>query len=74
MKKEWTPWGFRKAGDRAEAERIQDEENPDWVIGSPPCAGFSQFNWVLNFHTMDPSRVKEMLDEARTHLHIMIRM
>ena len=57
LKPDGSPWDLRRPEDRAEAERLQDGLNPDWLIGSPPCVGDYQFNWSKNFHNMDPARV-----------------
>ena len=60
LKPNGEPWDFRKAGDRAEAERLPEEEDPDWVIGSPPCTGWCILNWNLNFQKLSPGHVKEI--------------
>ena len=44
LKQDGTPCDFRKPEDRAEAERLQDQRDPDWVIGSPPCTAFTSFS------------------------------
>ena len=45
-------WDFAKAGDRAEAMRLVDAEDPDWIVGSPPCTAFSLLNVGLNYPKM----------------------
>ena len=74
LKANGQPWDFTKKEDRDEAERLQDEQQPDFVIGSPPCTGYCLLNWNINFPKMDPKRVQEILNEARGHLHFMIRV
>ena len=49
-------WDFRKRSDRKEAYRFVKQHKPDWVIGSPPCTPFSQWNPGIKHRKMDPAR------------------
>ena len=37
-------WNFNLRADRNEARRLIDEQQPTWLIGSPPCTAFSIWN------------------------------
>ena len=41
-KPDGTAWDFTKRSDRRAARDLIYTDNPDWVIGSPPCTAFSQ--------------------------------
>jgi hypothetical protein len=62
------PWDFGQASHRAMARRICSADNPDWIIGSPPCTPFSILNRGLNYPKMDPAEVKRRIAEGRVHL------
>ena len=32
-----TPWDFNRKADRKEAEKLQRDLDPDWLVGAPPC-------------------------------------
>ena len=68
LKPDGTPWNFMKRSDRKLARRMINEQDPDWVIGAPPCTAFSIWNHGINFKKMDPETVRQMLEEGRAHL------
>jgi hypothetical protein len=70
-KPDGTAWDFTKRSDRREARDLIATENPDWVIGSPPCTAFSQWNIGINHRKMPKSKVDDALSEGRTHLAFM---
>lgn len=74
LKPSGEPWDFSKQEDRDLAERMVDEKEPDWRIGSPPCTAFCSFSWGLNFPRMPKEKVDRILDETRQHLRFMIRL
>ena len=39
-------WDFTKKSDRREAKHMIDTQNPDWVIGAPPCTPFPIWNYA----------------------------
>ena len=70
-KPDGSSWDFTKRADRRMARELIDQENPDWLIGSPPCTSFSLWNQAMNFPKMEPERVKREMEEGRTHLRFM---
>ena len=48
------PWDFNRKSDRRMARDILGAKAPDWVIGSPPCTAFCQWNLGINKDKMDP--------------------
>ena len=56
-KADGTPWDFRKRSDRHAAMKLIEDNNPDWVLGAPPCNAFSIWNYGLNYKKMDPEVV-----------------
>ena len=41
VKPDGSRWDFRLKKDRHEAMRLVELEDPDWIIGAPPCTAFS---------------------------------
>ena len=70
-KPDGTPWNFSLRADRRLARKFIEEEDPDWIIGSPPCTSFSNWNHGMNFRKMEPHRVQQMITEGRLHLNFM---
>ena len=62
------PWDFNRKSDRKLARGIIDSKSPRWVIGSPPCTAFSQWNIGLNKDKMDPVERLQRLQEGKRHL------
>ena len=63
------PWDLCKHEDRKLAQQILDEQQPEWVVGAPPCTPFSICNYAMNYPKTAPDRVKAMVAEGRTHLN-----
>ena len=42
-------------------------QDPDWLIGLPPCTSFSIWNYAMNHHKMDKANVQAAVAEARIH-------
>ena len=61
-------WNFCKRADRKLAREMIERQDPDWIIGAPPCTAFSIWNHGINFKKMDREKVREMLHEGRLHL------
>ena len=61
-------WDSTKASHRKEARQKIADENPDWVIGAPPCGPFSMLNWNNNFKRMTESEIRRVLTQGRCHL------
>jgi hypothetical protein len=68
LKPNQTPWDFSKRADRKEARDLISAQDPDWIIGSPPCTPYSIWNFGINYKKMDPDKVKTMLAEGKVHL------
>ena len=53
QKDDGSHWDFSKQSDKQEALRLIESDDPDWVIGSPPCTAFSLLNVGLNYSCMN---------------------
>ena len=71
FKPDGTAWDFTRKSDRNEARDLVRRNEPDFIIGSPPCTAFCAWNHHMNFREMDPERVRRMLEEGRVHLQFM---
>ena len=67
-------WDFSKARDRAEAMRLIETEDPDWIVGSPPCTAFSLLNVGLNFPKMPVEDVKRRVKDGLVHLKFVCQL
>ena len=65
------PRDFCKWSDRKLAKDLIHTQNPDCIIGAPPCTPFSIWNHGIHFKKMDKDKVREMLQEGRLHLSFM---
>ena len=43
------PWGFTVRADRILAREILDQDDPDWLIASPPCTALSLWMYAMNY-------------------------
>ena len=68
------PWDFRRKEDRRLAMRLQDEDEPDWLVGAPPCTDMCTLNVGTNFSRMDPAIVAERKRVADQHTRCVSRM
>ena len=66
-------WDFSRAADRQEALRMVEAQNPDWIIGSPPCTPFSFLNHGLNFPKMAPEEVERRDAEGMKHIKFVVK-
>ena len=63
------PWNFDLRSDRKLARDMINQEEPTWVVGSPPCTAFSLWNTAMNYpKAVDQEAVKEAI--ARGHKHL----
>ena len=67
-KEDGSPWDFNKKKDRHLALKMIEEQEPDWIIGSPPCTAFCAWNVHMNFPKMSPEVVKQKIAEGERHL------
>ena len=42
------PWDLCKREDRKLARQMVDEQQPEWIVGAPPCKPFSIWNYAMN--------------------------
>ena len=70
QKDDGSHWDFSKQADRQEALRLLETDDPDWVIGSPPCTAFSLLNVGLNYPKMDKEEVKKSIKEGLVPLKL----
>ena len=68
MKPDGTPWDFLKRSDRKLCRELINKQNPDWIIGAPPCTAFSIWNHGINYKKIDPEAVRQLLNDGRQHL------
>ena len=74
LRRDGRPRDFRNPKHRAEAEKIVDEEQQDWVVGSPPCVAFCPLNRSFNVRRTDPDAVKHLLHDGLLHLNFMFEI
>ena len=68
LKPDGTRWDFTLAQNRHDAMALVDAQDPDWIIGSPPCTSFSLLNRGLNYPKMDQAIVARKIAEGMIHL------
>ena len=61
-------WDFTRKADRKLALRLLDEEDPEWVVGAPPCTAFCQPNLGTTYSRMDPKEVERRIQTGLVHL------
>ena len=72
VKEDGNPWDFSRAADRRLARQKVLGEKPDWIIGSPPCTVFCQWNAYMNYpKNPDQNVIKKMIKAGRRHLRFM---
>ena len=64
-------WDFSILRHRIECRKQIEAENPDWVVGAPPCGPFSSWQ-NNNVIRMDPEKRRAQLAAGRQHLRCMI--
>ena len=74
LKDDGSRWNFKRKADRKEAMYLVELEDPDWIIGAPPCTAFSVLNFGMNYPKMRPEDVKKKLDEGMVHLRYMCKL
>ena len=74
QKDDGSHWDFSKQSDRQEALRLIESDDPDWVIGSPPCTAFSLLNVGLNYPKMDKEEVRKRIKEGLVHLKFVCQL
>ena len=69
LKPDGTPWNFNDNADRHLAQKMIDEDDPDWIVGSPPCTAFSIWYRLVNYRKMDPEKSRIAIEEGVRHLN-----
>ena len=64
---------FSRRSDRDWVFKLLDEEQPLWVVGSPPCTSFSSLNHGLNYPKMEAEEVQRRWDDGMTHLRFVCK-
>ena len=73
-KPDGTPWDFTVRADRRLARQLIDADDPDWLIGSPPCTPFSIWNYAMNYPKMSKEKVRAAVEAGRTHLNFVVSL
>ena len=74
LKPDNQPWNFSLRTDRRLASELIEQDQPDWLIGSPPCTAFSIWNYAMNYPKMDQEKVAQAISEGRTHLNFVVSL
>ena len=69
-----TIWDFSQPKHRQDALRMQKNEKPRWMIGSPSCTPWTIWNFGINYKKTDPPVVAKMLEEGRVHLRFCAKL
>ena len=68
LKPDGTPWNFNDRADRRLTQKMIDEDDADWIVGSPPCTACRIWSRQMNYRKMDPEKVKVAIEEGIRHL------
>ena len=66
-------WNFSRAEDRAMALKLIEQEDPDWIIGIPPCTCFSCWQ-NINFRDLSDEEKDARMAEGRQHLKFVVKI
>ena len=66
------PWDSSRPDHQEMAMALVEEDDPDWIVGAPPCTDWSILNWNSNFAKMNPADVKKRLPTALSHLSLYV--
>ena len=71
-------WNFDLRADRRLAREMIDQEEPTWIIGSPPCTAFSLWNTAMNYPKAvakgKSEEVKAAIDRGHKHLNFVMSL
>ena len=67
------PWDFDDWRQRRKAEQLLDEQKPMFLIGTPMCTAFSNWQCINRKHWSD-EKYKEIMTRARLHLRFTMRL
>ena len=68
-KQDGTNWDLSRPEDQKELERIQVEEQPTLLCGSPPCEAFTILR-NIGKAKRDPVKEEELVERGRGHLRV----
>ena len=64
LKPDGQPWDVSVRSHRRLASELIDQDQPDWLIGSPPYTPFSICNYAMNYQKMDQEKVGQATSEG----------
>ena len=68
-KPDGSPWNFNVRADRRLAREMIHADEPEWIIGSPPCTAFCIWNGQMSYRKMPVEKVKQAIAEGERHLN-----
>ena len=68
IKPDGCPWNLDKHEDRKLARQMIADDDPEWIVGSPPCTAFSVWKRQMNDRKMPVDKVRAAIEEGRMHL------
>ena len=71
-KEDGTSWDFSCRADRRAARTLLNKNDPDWVIGSPPCTAFSIWNSAMNNPKISKEAAPKAISPGRSHLNFVV--
>ena len=63
------PWNVDKREDRKLARQTIAGDDPEWIIGSPPCTAFSTWSRQMNDRKMPVDKVRVAIEGSKRHLN-----
>ena len=66
-KPDGSPWNFNVRADRKLAREMIHADEPEWIIGSPPCTAFCIWNRQMNYRKMPVEKVRQAIAEGERH-------
>ena len=67
-KPDGSPWNVDGRKDRKLARQMITDDDPEWIIGPPPCTAFSIWNRQMNDRKMPVDKVRAAIEEGKRHL------
>ena len=62
------PWDLSDPTQQEMALAVASQDDPDWIVGAPPCTDWGILNWNVNVAKMDKTDVKKRIAIALAHL------
>ena len=67
-------WDFTRKSDRRWAEKLVEEDDPDWLVGAPPCTAFCTLNLGTNYSKMHAKAVEAKIAEGTLHMKFVCKL